>query len=144
MALPRWSDLRRFCEIDGWEERGRTRGGTGDHFRYRKMLADGRVLRTKASHGSDEIGDPRLWHHILRDQLELESEEQFWEALRSGRLVARVPAQPGPPSGPSMPTWVVSGLLRAGVAEADIRRMSPEEARARLEELWSRPRDEAP
>lgn len=141
MARPRWSDLRRFCEIDGWEQRGRTRGGTGDHFRYRKVLDDRRVLRTKASHGNDEIGDQTLWHHILRDQLELESEEEFWEALRTGEPVARVRAEPARPTGPSMPTWVVSGLLRAGVAEAEIRQMSPEEARQRLEQLWSESRD---
>jgi hypothetical protein len=136
---PRWSDLRRFCDIDGWEERGRTRGGTGDHFRYRKLLPDGRILRTKASHGNDEIGDPGLWHHILRNQLELETEEQFWEALRAGQPVPRGAAEPGPPGSPSIPTWVVSGLLRAGVAEADIRGMSAEEAQRRLEELWSQP-----
>ena len=41
-----------------------------------------------------------------------------------------------------MPTWVVSGLLRAGVAEAEIRQMSPEEARQRLEQLWSEPSDD--
>jgi len=136
---PRWSDLRRFCEIDGWEARGRTRGGTGDHFRYRKFLPDGRILRTKASHGNDEIGDARLWHHILRDQLELESQDAFWEALRSGQPVLRAAAEPAPPTGPSIPTWVVSGLLKAGIAEAEIRAMSPEQAHHRLQELWSQP-----
>lgn len=139
MPQPRWSDLRRFCEIDGWEARGRTRGGTGDHYRYRKLLPGGRILRTKASHGSDEIGDPRLWHRILRHQLELESEDEFWEALRSGEPVPRAAGEPSPPTGPSIPTWVVSGLLRAGVEEAQIRTMSPELAQQRLEHLWSQP-----
>jgi len=142
MAQPRWSDLRRFCEIDGWEERGRTRGGTGDHFRYRKVLSDGRVLRTKASHGSDEIGYPRLWHHILRDQLELDSEEQFWDVLRTGEPVARTSDVAPSPAAASIPVWVVSSLLRAGVPEADIREMSAEDAKRRLEELWSRPPDD--
>lgn len=137
--LPRWSDLRRFCDVDGWEERGRTRGGIGDHYRYRRLLPDGRILRTKASHGNDEIGDPRLWHHILHDQLELESEDEFWEAVRSGRPAPRVAAEPSPPIGPTIPTWVVSGLLRAGITEAEIRAMSPEQAQHRLEEFWSRP-----
>lgn len=139
MPQPRWSDLRRFCEIDGWEARGRTRGGTGDHYRYRKLLPDGRILRTKASHGNDEIGDPKLWSHILRDQLALESADQFWEALQSGHPVPRADADPSPPTGPSIPTWIVSGLLRAGIAEAEIRVMSPEQAQHRLEELWSQP-----
>lgn len=137
MPRPTWPDLRRFCEIDGWEERGRTRGGTGDHLRYRKLLPDGRILRTKASHGNAEIGDPGLWHHILRDQLELESEDQFWEALRTARPVPRAPAERSPPVGTSTPGWVVSGLLRAGVPESETRTMSPEEAQHRLEEIWS-------
>jgi hypothetical protein len=138
VAQPRWSDLRRFCEIDGWEERGRTRGGTGDHFRYRKVLPDGRILRTKASHGNDEIGD-KLWHHILRHQLDLESEDRFWDAIRSGDPVPRAASEPSPPEGPSIPAWVVSGLLKAGVPEPEIAAMSPEDAQHRLEELWSQP-----
>ena len=139
MPRPTWSDLRRFCEIDGWEERGRTRGGTGDHFRYRKLQTDGRILRTKASPGNAEIGDPGLWHHILRDQLELESEEQFWEVLRTGQPVPRGPAEISPPVGTPIPGWVVNGLLRAGVRESEIRATSAEEAQRRLEELWSQP-----
>jgi hypothetical protein len=108
------------------------------------MLPDGRILRTKASHGSDEIGDPGLWQHILRSQLELESEEQFWEALRTGQPAPRGAAEPSPPVGTPIPTWVVSGLLRAGVAETEIRTMSSEEARRLLEQLWSQPTDTDP
>jgi hypothetical protein len=105
------------------------------------MLPDGRILRTKASHGSDRIGDPGLWHQILLYQLELESEEQFWEALRTGQPAPRGAAEPSPPVGTPIPTWVVSGLLRAGVAETEIRTMSAEEARRLLEQLWSQPTD---
>ena len=141
MPRPTWSDFRRFCKIDGWEERGRTRGGTGDHVRYRKLLTDGRILRTKASHGNAEIGDPGLWHHIRRDQLELESEEQFWEVLRTGQPVPRGPEEISPPVGTPIPGWVVNGLLRAGVRESEIRAMSAEEAQRRLEELWSQPHE---
>lgn len=140
MARPRWSDLRRFCELDGWEERGRTRSGTGDHFRYRKLLSDGRVLRTKASHGNDEIGDASLWRHILRDQLELESEDQFREVLRTEKPVVRTHEAVPSPDAPSIPAWVVSGLLSAGVPEPDVRALSAEDAQRLLEELWSRPR----
>ncbi len=141
MPQPSFDDLRRFCAIDGWEERERVRGGTGDHRRYRKILADGTILRTKVSHGGGEIGDPGLWRRIWREQLGLECEEQFWEALRAGEPVDRGAAQPSPPAGPSIPAWVVAGLLREGVPEAEIRELDAGEAQRRLQERWSRPPD---
>ena len=142
MPQPTWSDLRRFCEVDGWEQRGRTRGGIGDHFRYRKRLPDGRVLRTKASHGNGEISTG-LWHRILRDQLELDNEEQFWGVLRTGRPVARGSAEPSPPARPTTPAWIVASLLRAGVREDEIRELSADEAQRRLDEIWSQPPESA-
>jgi len=143
LPQPRFSDLRRFCEIDGWEELKGARGKRGDHFRYRKALPDGRILRTKASHGGGEIGDPGLWRRIWREQLGLECEEQFWEALRAGEPVDHGAAEPSPPAGPSIPAWVVAGLLREGVPEAEIRELDAGEAQRRLEERWSRPPDSA-
>src|SRR5690349_16152560 len=38
---PRFGDLRRFCEIDGWSKDKGARGKTGDHDRYIKQLGDG-------------------------------------------------------------------------------------------------------
>ena len=137
MPRPRHSDIRRFCELDGWAERIGASGRTGDHRRYRKILDDGRILLTKVSHGSGRIEDPRLWRHIWRDQLGLETEEQFWEALRTRTPVARGGDAPGPPTGPSVPAWVVAGLLRAGVSENEIRALDADAARRRLEELWA-------
>ena len=143
MPPPSFDDLRRFCELDGWEELPRARGRTGDHRRYRKVLPDGTILRTKVSHGSGEIGDRGLWQRIWRDQLGLESEDAFWRALRESRPVDRGDAPPAPPAGPTLPGWVVAGLLRAGVSEAELRVLTADEARRQLEELWARPRDEA-
>lgn len=140
LPQPRFSDIRRFCEIDGWEELGRTRGGTGDHWRYRKVLDDGTVLRTRASQGDEQIGDPSLWHRIWKHQLGLESEEQFWGTLRTGDPVVRAGGAEPAPTGPSIPAWIVQGLLRAGVSETEIRHLDGEEARRRLEELWSQER----
>ena len=73
MPPPSFDDLRRFVEIDTWEELERVRGGAGDHRRYRKVLADGTILRTRVSHGSGEIGDAGLWKRIWRDQLGLDA-----------------------------------------------------------------------
>ena len=117
MPQPRFSDIRRFCSIDEWEELGRVRGGTGDHWRYRKVLTDGTVLRTRASHSNEQIADPNLWRRIWREQLGLESEEQFWETLRTGVPVQRTAQVACPPTGPSIPAWIVQGLLRAGMRE---------------------------
>jgi hypothetical protein len=142
LPQPRFSDIRRFCEIDGWEETKTTRRKTGDHFRYRKSLPDGRILRTRASHGNEQIGDPSLWRHIWRDQLGLEAEDQFWEALETREPVVRTAPEPAP-SGPSLPAWLVDALVRqARVPFGQVAAMSDEEARERLNEFYSRPRDE--
>lgn len=142
MPQPRFSDIRRFCQIDGWEELGRVRGGTGDHWRYRKILPDGTVLRTRASHSKEQIADPHLWQRIWREQLGRASEAQFWEALESGTPVARAGQTPSRPSGDSIPAWIVQGLLRAGLQENEIRVLDAPEAQRRLEDIWSQP--EAP
>ena len=139
MPQPRFSDLRRFCEIDGWEEKGGARGKRGDHFRYRKVLPDGRILRTKVSHANEEIGRD-LWRHIWRDQLALESEDQFWEALESGKAADRTRPEETAPSGPTLPAWLVDNLIRqAGVPLEQIAQMTVEEARERLNEFYPRP-----
>lgn len=143
MPPPSFDDLRHFCTIDGWHELERVRGGAGDHRRYRKVLRDGTILRTKVSHGGGEIRDPELWRHIWRDQLGLGSDGQFWRALRTGEAVARADAPASRPEGQPIPGWVVVGLLRAGVGEDEIRELDAAEARARLEEIWSHPPDTA-
>lgn len=131
MPQPRHSDLRRFCEIDGWEETTAERRNP-DHVRYRKVLDDGRVLRTRVSHGRGSIEDRRLWAQIWRHQLGLESEEQFWEALKTAKPVNRSPVRPLPPTGPAKPGWLVSNLIFvAGVPEEEVRTMSEEEAQQR-------------
>lgn len=128
MPQPRHSDLRRFCEVDGWEETTKGRHNP-DHTRYRKVLDDGRVLRTKVSHGRGSIDDPSLWKRIWRDQLALGSEDEFWETLRVKRPVDRSAAPPAPPSGPSKPGWLVNSLIfTAGLSEGEVTKLSVEEA----------------
>lgn len=67
--MPKWKDVRRYCERKGWELYKNT-----DHYFYRKILHDGTVLRTKVSKGSGEV-PPRLWQHILKKQLCTTQEE---------------------------------------------------------------------
>ena len=139
MPPPIFDDLRRFVEIDAWEELERVQGGTGDHHRYRKVLADGTILRTRVSHGSGEIGDAGLWKRIWHDQLELENEDVFWHSLRDRKPVDRGDAGPPSPSSPSIPAWVVAGLLRSGVLEADIAALDAADAQHLLDERWATP-----
>ncbi len=68
--MPRWSELRRFCENDGWELFKQT-----DHYYYRKIMAQGDIKRTKVSMGSKEI-PAKLWSRILKQQLQV-SQEYF-------------------------------------------------------------------
>ena len=67
--MPKWKELKRFCENDGWELYKET-----DHYFYRKLLQDGTMLRTKVSRSSGEIGAV-LWKEILKRQLQTTQEE---------------------------------------------------------------------
>jgi hypothetical protein len=139
LPQPKFSDIQRFCQIDRWGEKMGASGKRGDHFCYRKVLEDGRILRTKASHSDDEIGDPSLWRRIWRDQLALESEEQFWEALESGKPVERTQSAPVL-AGPSLPGWLVDNLIRkVGMSPEEVARMTEQEARDRLNEFYAEP-----
>ena len=137
MPQPTFDDIRRFCEIDGWSEKGGARGKTGDHDRYIKQLADGSILRTKASHRNEQIGDPNLWHRIWKEQLGLESEEQFWTALRT-----RTPVPRGTEAPKGTPDWLIRRLInQVGLKENEALALSPEEAAARWEQFMTPPRD---
>jgi len=68
--MPSWSELKRFCDRDGWELYKNT-----DHYFYRKIDEDGNIKRTKVSRGTGEIKG-HLWQIILKKQLQV-TEEQF-------------------------------------------------------------------
>ena len=149
MPLPSYKDLRDFCKIDGWidlkDKRSTVQGRKGqafDHHRYEKVLPDGQILRTKVSRGSGRYGDPNLWRRIWRDQLGLDSEEQFWDAIRTKKPVDRGPAQPEPPaSTASKPGWLHRNLvLVVGVPEPEVFAMSADEAHARWTAFVNRER----
>lgn len=68
--MPSWSELKRFCERDGWELYKNI-----DHYFYRKIDENGNIKRTKVSRGTGEI-KKNLWQIILKKQLQV-TEEHF-------------------------------------------------------------------
>ena len=46
--MPRWKELKRFCERDGWELYKDT-----DHYFYRKIDENGNIRMTKVSKGAN-------------------------------------------------------------------------------------------
>jgi len=94
MRLPTNKELKRFVEVEGWENKDqKTHKKTGDHFRYVFTTPTGERLFTRVSHGSGQIGNPDLFASILRDQLCID-EEQFWSAVDKGVRPTRLsPAQ---------------------------------------------------
>lgn len=65
--MPRWKDLKRFCENDNWELYKNT-----DHYYFRKIVGT-EILRTKISRGSKEI-PKTLFKEILKKQLKVDIE----------------------------------------------------------------------
>lgn len=146
MRHPTWNDIRRFCEVEGWaKKRTPGRSTRRDHDRYVLALSGGRVLRTKASHGRDEIGDESLVRHILRDQLEV-TEDEFWAAVDDGTPPDRGGAHPpiGERDEPahSLPDWLAVNLaVLVGLSDEEIAQLSEDQALARWNEWCSQPRD---
>ena len=66
--MPKWKELKRFCENDGWELYKDT-----DHYYYRKIDGNGSLRRTKVSKGSGEIHS-HMWQSILKNQLQVTKE----------------------------------------------------------------------
>ena len=58
--MPRWKEIKRFCDRDGWELYKDT-----DHYFYRKTDINGNIRMTKVSKGSCEI-HTRMWKEILK------------------------------------------------------------------------------
>lgn len=138
MKLPTYAEHRRFCEVDGWEDKdAKSKKPKGDHHRYVKVIADGRQLYTQVSHGSGQYRSRDFWRNILRSQLEV-TEAQFWEAVEQGKVPVRPSAEPEPPSGESLPMSLVTRLRYAvGIPLPDIAAMTLAEAEATLRE-WEK------
>ena len=66
--MPRWRELKRFCDNDDWELYKDT-----DHYYYRKIMIDGTIKKTKVSKGSGEIHG-KMWSEIIKKQLQVTQE----------------------------------------------------------------------
>jgi hypothetical protein len=137
VSAPTWGDLVAFCKADQWNLSRQTK-----HAVYRRVLADGTALQTEASRGkdADDIG-VGLFHFILRVELRV-SEEEFWEAIRTGEP-ARRPAHPAPPRVPPKPSAGMVHQLRKylRLGDDEISELSKDEAIEKLNEYFSRPSD---
>jgi len=96
---------------------------------------DGRILRTRISHPPDRtVYGPGIWSHILRDQLDV-SEAEFWACVRDGVVPARGVPVPPPEA---LPADLVHLLIhRVGLADAEVARLSRDDAVQRLQRYWS-------
>lgn len=137
MKLGTRADHEAFVTTEGWEPVRNARGRKGGHHTtYELVIPTGEILRTRISHPPDRTTyGAELWSHILRDQLKVSSGE-FWNCVESKVLPDRG-APPRPTA--ALPAQLAYQLIHTvGVPEADVARMSREEAIARLNDYWSR------
>ena len=131
MARPRWRQVRRFCELQGY------RATRTDHHYYDKVLADGTTSGTKVSFGRDgEEVPPGLWSRVWRVQLRLRSEEEFWKGLNGQPFEYDLPPSPELPS--PLPPYLDSFLRNTlHFAEERVAATSRQEAQDLLNAYFS-------
>lgn len=98
------------------------------------------MLQAHTSHGNEQIGDPGRWRVIWCDQLRLDSESQFWDALSSREPVNRRPVRTTPARPPAgekaPPKWLRDQLVRlAGVSQSEVYEMTEADALQRWEDF---------
>ena len=132
-AAPTRADHQRFVTVEGWQPVASTH-----HETYELVLMDGRVLRTRISRPPDRTTyGPRLWAHVLRDQL-LVTEDEFWACVRDGALPDRRHDRPPAERASTIPVEVAELLIgRVGLHRKDLVGMSREAAIARLNTYWA-------
>ncbi len=130
---PTRADHERFVINEGWRE-----VPSRHHETYEVELPDRRVLRTRISRPPDKTTyGPRMWAHILRDQLDVTAEE-FWTCVREGIPPDRTPDDAREDVDGAIPVEVVNLLIaRVGLTRRDISSMTRQEAISRLNEYWS-------
>lgn len=128
---------QRFCETEGWQVVRSAIGKRNTHHdTYELSLASGDVLRTRVSRPANkQTYGPKMWAHILRDQLNV-TEHEFWDCADRGVVPDRGGAFTKEPRG--VPTQVLYQLKhRVGLPESEIAALSLSEAIERLNEFWA-------
>jgi len=135
---PSWADVEKFLGVDGWRQiPAAERGGHRQaHIFFEKLLSDGRLLQTHISHDRSKKISPGRFGTILREQLEV-SRADFWQAIRSGKPVARpVETEEAPVEHDA---WVIAVLVgELHMSAAGIEGLSEEEAIQLVHEHWAR------
>jgi hypothetical protein len=135
VRTPSWDEFREFLKHDDWDEDR----ATGHDF-FEKSLTDGEILRTHASRSGSKTMSPGRFKAILSDQLRL-SEAEFWEVLRT-RTPAPRPSPAPEPAPTSLPLWLAQAVEReVGLTREQIAELDEIDARQRLDEARSRPKD---
>lgn len=135
MRLPAYADVRRFCAVDGWEEKAkRSRRKGGDHYAYTKTLPNGRVLYVQVSRGAGGYQDTDLVRFIFREELEVTPKE-FWRAVDDGVQPSRGQAGASSPAvGEPVPYDLLRNLTtKAGYSVDDVLGMGKKDAVAAWE-----------
>jgi hypothetical protein len=134
VRVPRPSDLRRFCIVDGWERAADAPGRrVSKHEIWTKRLPDGRALHTAISKGRDEYGAP-LFARILKAQLHVTA-TQFWAAVDKGEAPQRPGVLGTRPQGEPLPFVLAQRLLAAGLPQSELAGLTRADAERRLEKL---------
>ena len=130
---PTRADHQRFVVNEGWQ-----RVASIHHETFELILPDGRVLRTRISRPPNRTKyGPRMWSHILRDQLGV-TEDEFWTCVRDVVVPDRTPDDAAEEIDDEIPVDVVNLLIgRVGLSRRDLVVMTRDEAIARLNEYWS-------
>ena len=133
---PTRDDHDRFCTVEGWNEVRNARGKPVRHHKtYELTLPGGAVLRTRISRPVNRTTyGPAMWRHILTEQLEV-SQEEFWACVLRGVLPDR--GTPEPPAD-AVPANLVHLLLHTvGLPEAEVSRMTRQQAIERMNVYWA-------
>lgn len=125
-----------FCTTEGWQQVRDARGhAVTHHVTYELQLHDGRILRTRISNPLNrETYGPRLWSHILRDQLDVD-QATFWACVQDGKKPDRGAPEPPPEALPADLVYLL--LTHVHLSESDVAGMSKEEAIARMRQYWT-------
>lgn len=131
-------DHEKFCRAEGWSEVDNATGGkVRHHVTFTLQLADGRRLRTRISHPADGTAyGPSLWHHILRDQIDV-TEEQFWACVDRGIAPPR-PAVGTPAPAKSLPYPLARQVVELlGLSDEEVAQLEVGEAAKLILDYWS-------